>query len=99
MDGHEPESQNLIGFDEVPDYKSAIVPAGIAITGRIDWLKVLGIFGIPDDQLAEAGHSRSVARDAGGQNTIKHINAPDHPFDQGIRRTYPHQIPGFILGQ
>ena len=60
MDRSQPNTQNLPGFDQMPDIGPAKITAGIAFAVFLDRPEIMGIDSIADHHLAIRGHHCAV---------------------------------------
>ena len=91
------QTKGLICLEQMAEVGPGVVLTGIAVTVVVQGSKIFFILGILDHQPAFRGHAGTVTGNPGRQNTVKHINASDNPINQTIRRSYSHQVTGFIF--
>lgn len=73
--------------------------AGVAIAIGVEGAIVALIFGVLDDDFADGCVEQAIARGAGGQNAVEHIDAGEgagHEVDGGANA---HQVAGTVGGE
>ena len=97
MDGGQPSSRDLLRVEQVPDIRPGEMGAGIAVAVFVQGAEVMGILSVLDHHPSLGGEHGAVPGDAGGQDAVEHIHAPQYALHQAVRAADPHQVPGLFL--
>src|SRR5688572_2696587 len=94
--GIEPRAENFVHLLKMVQIRAAEVTAGVASTRFIERPQVVPVAGVPELDRAMAREDPAVARVAGGQHAIEHIDACGDRFDDILGRADTHQVTRFI---
>ena len=92
VDRRQPSAGDLARLDEVADIRAGEVPAGVAVASLFNRAEIVGVLRVADDQPTLIGEAGAVARDAGGEHAVEHINAATYAFHQIFWFTHTHQV-------
>src|SRR5690606_3515248 len=78
------------------DVRPAEVLTCITGTSFFDRTKITAVRIISNRQITVASDSHTMPGKARWPDTVEHINSPNYPLDEAIRRAHTHQIAGFF---
>ena len=92
VDRRQPSAGDLARLDEMADVRAGEIPAGVAVAALFNRAEIVGVLRVADNQTPLIGKAGAVARNAGGEHAVKHINAAIHALHEAIRAAHAHQI-------
>ena len=99
VDGHQGGRRHLPRHVQVAEVGAAHGAAGVAGALGVGRARVGAVAGVADGQPAPRGEQLAVARVAGGQHAVEHVDAARDAFDEVLRRADAHQVARPVRGQ
>ena len=92
VDGVQLGAEDFVAFVEMVEVGAAVVAAGVAVAGGVEWAGVGFVAGVADAEQALAGEQMAVARVAGGHDAVEQVDSFGHGLDDVLRSADSHQV-------
>ena len=99
MDGVERGGERFAGLHQVAQVGAGVAAANGAVAGGIGRVLVFGVLFVLDVEAALAGEEQRVARGAGGQHAIHHVDAHARVLLDLIGIADAHDVARLVFGQ